>query len=75
MLRVDPAQQRRLGEIIVNLRERIAEARENGWLGEVEGLQVSLGHARDKMAAIRRATSPGTTSITDLGIPTIRDAN
>lgn len=75
MLRVDPAQRGRLGEIIVNLRDRIAEARENGWLGEVEGLQASLDHARAKMAALKQAAKPGAASITDLGIPTIRDPN
>ncbi len=43
MLRVDPRQRHRLAEIIANLGDRITEARANGWLGEVQGLQVSLG--------------------------------
>jgi hypothetical protein len=42
MLRVDPRQRARLIEIIRNLTDRIAEARTNGWLGEVQGLQISL---------------------------------
>jgi hypothetical protein len=42
MLRVDPQQHRRLEEIIRNLEGRIEEARVNGWLGEVQGLQISL---------------------------------
>ncbi len=46
MLRVSPGQRPRLIEIIRNLSERIAEARTNGWLGEVQGLQVSLTKAR-----------------------------
>jgi hypothetical protein len=73
MLRVDPRQRPRLGEIIVNLRDRIAEARENGWLGEVEGLQVSLDAAGAKMAGMTRASQAPATA-TDLGVPTIRDS-
>jgi cytochrome P450 len=43
MLRVDPRQRARLVEIVQSLAERISEARVGGgWLGEVEGLQVSL---------------------------------
>ena len=38
---MDPRQKPRLVEIIQNLRERIREARANGRLGEVQGLQVS----------------------------------
>jgi hypothetical protein len=49
-------------EIRDNLAERIAEAESEGWLGEAEGLQVSLGGARHKLAqmdliAERRASS------------------
>jgi hypothetical protein len=54
MLQVDPAQAHRLAEITRNLTDRIAEARTNGWLGEVEGLQVSLDAARSKLAALDR---------------------
>jgi hypothetical protein len=71
MLRVDPRKRRRLGEIIVNLRDRIAEARENGWLGEIKGLQVSLDAATAKMSSLARAHQARATA-TDLGIPTIR---
>ncbi|MGV9308942.1 hypothetical protein ACWDLG_36695 [Nonomuraea sp. NPDC003727] len=38
MLQPDPAQAMRLAEIITNLHDRIREATERGWLGEVEGL-------------------------------------
>jgi site-specific recombinase XerD len=55
MLRVDPAQRPRLAAIIKNLAERIGEARANGWLGEVNGLQVSLTKAREKLAALDRS--------------------
>ena len=47
MLWPDPAQRDRLAEIRDNLTARIAEAKQKGWLGEVEGLQVSLAAARE----------------------------
>ena len=67
MLWPDPAQRGRLAEIYDNLTARIAEAHQKGWLGEVEGLQVSLAGAKDKLAQIdrRQASHPAT----DLGIP------
>jgi integrase len=74
MLRPDPAARNRLTEIIKNLADRIAEARINGWLGEVDGLQVSLNAARSKLAALDRTariTTPGTA---DLGMPAYRPA-
>ncbi|GAA5087108.1 hypothetical protein [Nocardia iowensis] len=45
----------RLAEIVANLRDRIAEAKANGWTGEVEGLQVNLNAAR------RQTSEPRTT--------------
>jgi hypothetical protein len=39
-------------EIRDNLQARITEAEREGWLGEVEGLQVSLAAAEDKLAQI-----------------------
>ena len=48
----DPAQRDRLVEIRDNLHARIAEAEREGWLGEVEGLQISLAGAKDKLAQI-----------------------
>jgi hypothetical protein len=52
MLWPDPAQRGRLAEIRDNLTARITEAQQKGWLGEVEGLQVSLAGATDKLAQI-----------------------
>ena len=60
MLRIDPQQGVRLAEIITSLHERIREATERGWLGEIEGLQVSLDAARQKMDQIRRIRLRGT---------------
>lgn len=45
LLRPDPAQKTRLQDIRSNLIERIDEAREHSWLGEVEGLQATLAAA------------------------------
>ena len=67
MLWPDPAQQARLTEIRDNLTARIAEAEREGWLGEIEGLKISLAGAKDKLAQIRRRTS----TTANLGIPAI----
>lgn len=69
LLRPDPQQIDRLHEIIANLQDRILEAEENTWLGEVEGLRISLAGAQDKLAQMQLPTSVGNT---DLGMPTTR---
>lgn len=75
MLRVSPRQRPRLVEIIRNLAECIADARTNGWLGEVEGLHVSLTRAKEKRVALDRAlergNSTGRGGPTDPGMPVI----
>jgi hypothetical protein len=66
----DPQQLSRLQEIRDNLKARIAEAEREAWLGEIEGLQVSLAGAEDKLAQIERrckTTPPSTTA--NLGVP------
>src|SRR2546430_13937138 len=59
MLRVDPTQRTRLIEIIRSLTDRIVEAKLNGWLGEVEGLNVSLEAARTKLVSLERTSRSG----------------
>ena len=54
----DPAQRQRIAEIRDNLIARIAEAEREGWLGEVEGLQISLAGANDKLGQIDRRSTP-----------------
>ncbi|MDT4937273.1 MAG: hypothetical protein QOG80_944, partial [Pseudonocardiales bacterium] len=71
MLRPDPAQQHRLVEIIANLHERLAEARERGWFGEIEGLEASVAGADQKLAAMRRTPNTVVAPIA-LGLPTMR---
>ena len=73
MLRPDPAARGRLTEITRNLADRISEARINGWLGEVEGLQISLNAARAKLATLDRAAR-NNVGPTDLGMPAILPA-
>lgn len=70
MLRVDPAQRRRLEEIIRNLTDRIDEARANGWLGEVQGLQISIEAARSKLASLDRLARNRSRTSINLGMPT-----
>lgn len=62
MLRPDPAQYERLRSIIDSLGERIAEAVERGWLGEVDGLRTSLAAAEQKLVQMQRTA-------TNLGMP------
>ena len=64
----DPAQRDRLAEIHDNLIARIAEAEREGWLGEVEGLKVSLAGAEGKLAQLQRR---GRSHAVDLSIPTV----
>ena len=64
----DPAQRHRLEEIRANLLDRIAEAEREGWLGEVEGLQVSLAGADDKLTQIT-ASLRRTANAVQLGMP------
>lgn len=73
LLRPEPAQRTRLEEMRDNLLARIDEAEREGWLGEVEGLKISLAGARQKLAQVQESARPSTTTI-NLGIPTIGDA-
>jgi hypothetical protein len=70
ILRVDPVQRQRLTDIVDNLQHRIAEAQERRWLGEVQGLQISLDAAKAKLAALDRAAATTALGPTLLGLPT-----
>ncbi len=54
MLRPDSAQRARLEEIRTNLTERALEAETKGWLGEVEGIRISITAAEEKLATMDR---------------------
>jgi hypothetical protein len=65
----EPTQRPRMEEIRDNLRDRIIEAQREGWLGEIEGLQISLAGVEDKLAQIDQR--PPTVN---LGMPTTAPA-
>ncbi|MGZ2362283.1 integrase [Streptomyces sp. 372A] len=66
LLRPEPSQRGRLIEIRDNLIDRIAEAQREGWLGEVEGLEISLAGAHEKLTQLDAALQP---SVVHLGLP------
>jgi Phage integrase family len=68
LLRPDPAQRQRLLDVRDNLIARIEEARRQGWLGEVEGLQISLAGARAKLTQLDQIASRR--APINLGVPT-----
>jgi hypothetical protein len=71
LLRPDPGRRQRIVDIRNHLLARIAEAERENWLGEVEGLKVSLAGAEQKLAQLdQRARRAATVN---LGIPTFRD--
>jgi hypothetical protein len=53
-LQIDPAQSDRLTLIETDLSARIATARDNAWIGDVEQLQLTLGHLHDKQDQVQR---------------------
>ncbi len=71
LLRVDPAQRPRLVNIRDNLIARIDEAQQQGWLGEAEGINVSLAAAQHKLAQLDDLAAPRTTI--HLGMPDFGD--
>jgi hypothetical protein len=70
LLRVDPARQPRLEEIHANLADRLTEAKEQGWLGEVAAIETTIAAAAQKLEAMRAAHS----ATVHLGMPDIRPA-
>ena len=57
---------RRLDELEVDLIARRQRAEEEGWQGEIEGIELTLGSLRGKRDAVNRRISRSH----DLGIPT-----
>jgi site-specific recombinase XerD len=72
LLRPDPAARDRLVQIRDNLIARISEAETHRWLGEAEGLKVSLAGAHAKLAQMDQITTRRTQTV-QLGIPTFTD--
>ena len=58
-LRVDPAQLGRIDEMSENAEQRLIEAKDKGWLGEVAALEESLKHLRTRQAEAQRRLTHG----------------
>jgi hypothetical protein len=68
LLRPDPAARPRLIQIRDNLITSIAEAESQRWLGEAEGLKVSLAGAQAKLAQMDQISAQRNHTV-QLGIP------
>ena len=73
MLHVDPEMITRLEEIHTDLLTRRAQAEAQGWLGEIDGLDLTLQFLNDKRAETRRLAGliTQTPTPTLLGMPTM----
>lgn len=71
MLRVDPKMIDRLDEIQDDLIARKAHAETEGWLGEIEGIDLTLRFLVDKRAETLQLSKKLATTATPLGMPTI----
>ena len=67
LLRPSPAQRALVTEIHDNLLARIAKAEREGWVGEVEGLKISLAGAHQKLRQLDEMDRRVTT--VDLSVP------
>jgi hypothetical protein len=72
LLRVDPAQMPRLEEIHANLGDRLQEAKEQGWLGEVAAIEATLAAAAQKLQAMRDLTTRAASTSIHIGMPDVR---
>lgn len=72
MLSVDPRMLERLDELETDLMVRRKRANEENWLGEVEGIDLTLTFLRSKRQQAHRTIQSGTPGHTDLGMPALR---
>jgi hypothetical protein len=68
MLRIDPKMLARLDEIETDLLARRARAEAEGWIGEIEGIELTLTFLRGKRDDARRLA---TRAAVDLGLPQV----
>jgi hypothetical protein len=72
MLRINPAMLTRLAELETDLQTRRDRASAEGWLGEIEGIDLTLRLLREKQATAERISADNATSgVIDLGMPSI----
>jgi hypothetical protein len=69
MLRIDPAMLTRLDDLETDLLARRQRAQDEGWLGELEGLDLTLRFLGDKRADVQRLIA---SSRSRLATPTLR---
>jgi len=62
----------RLEEIHANLGDRLQEAKDQGWLGEVTAIETTLAAAAQKLEAMRDL--PAKRASIHLGMPDVRPA-
>jgi hypothetical protein len=74
LLRPDPTQRPRLREIHDNLTDRINEAQQKRWLGEVEGLKVNLAAVNAKLVQLDGLAARHATAV-QLGMPSFAEAS
>lgn len=71
MLRIDPKMIDRLDEIHADLLARRERAQTKGWLGEIEGIDLTLRFLADKRAETLRLAQLTKEDVTPLGMPTV----
>ncbi|REF00293.1 recombinase [Thermomonospora umbrina] len=70
MLSIDPKMLPRLDDLEEDLLARRERAVAENWLGEIEGLDLTLTFLRGKRAQARRTARLGPPGQVDLGLPT-----
>lgn len=71
MLHIDPKMLNRLQEIETDLLARRARAEAEGWVGEIEGIELTLTYLNGKRAEARRLNRITPVS---LGMPNMRES-
>lgn len=68
MLQINPKMLPRLDELEADLTSRRHRAEQEGWLGEIEGIDLTLSFLRSKRHQTRRLNQHGTVK---LGMPSL----
>ena len=71
MLSINPTMLPRLGELEEDLIARRRRAIDEGWKGEIEGLDLTLTFLRSKRAQTRHMMRLGAAGHADLGMPAL----
>jgi hypothetical protein len=70
MLSINPKMLPRLDELEADLVERRQRAADEGWHGEIEGIDLTLTYLRGKRAQAQRAAATGPVT---LGMPAVHN--